>query len=226
MTVGFTVRSRRVLAVAAAMVGAVLVVTLGTSARAATGTRVVPPHGKVAGEGYAFWLRHSWQHNFSHTPPYSPCQTVAVNGQKVAFLDLSSLTPGSATYRCSEPAGRPVYVIELSGECSTFHGDHPNFGTSASQLKRCARAQFKGARETTTVDREAVDVSKLVAATSVYPVHNPRRNFLATKRRGGRAASYGWGLLLPGLSRGDHVIHTLASIGTSEWDITWTVSIY
>lgn len=208
-------------------VSVALLLSIGTGALAAGGTRVVPPKGKVAGQGYAYYLERDWQITFGTTPPVKACQTLTVNGQHVAFLELSSLNSGTYRYACNEPAGRPLYAIELSNECSTFKGDHGKFGTSDSQLMRCARALFKGGKQITTVDGRSVDATKLVAATGVYPVHVPKNNFFGSKKAAsGRSAAYGWGLLLTGFSKGTHTIHGVASIGTSHWDITWTAHVH
>jgi hypothetical protein len=227
--VWFAARRIRVVTI---VVGAALVLGLGSAAVAATGIHIVPLGGKVAGKGYAYWLQRQWQLQFADTPPYTPCQTMTVNGQKVGYLGIKSIVPATSKYNCSEPAGRPLYVIELSAECSTFHGDHLTFGTSDSQLIRCARTEQEGGTPTvtTTVDGQGVDVSKLVAATGVYPVHIPKNNLLGTKKAGnGRSAAYGPGLLLTGLPKGTHVIHTVATISQpvkAKWVDTWTVTVH
>jgi hypothetical protein len=214
----------------ATVVGVTLVLGLGTVALAATGTHVVPAGGKVAGTGYASWLQREWQLQFAHTPPYEACRTMTVNGRKVGYLGIKSIAPATTSYRCSEPAGLPLYVIELSAECSTFHGDHLTFGTTDSQLKRCARTEFRQGTPTqaTTIDGHSVDVSKLVAATGVYRVHNAKGNFVTSTNRSGRSAAYGWGLLLTGLAKGTHVIHSVAKITqpvSAGWVYTWTVTV-
>lgn len=221
--------TRRRVAVVAMAFGVTLVLGLGTAT--ATGGNVVPPGGKVAGTGYAYWLKWQWQFQFAHTPPYTACQPVTVNGHEVGYLGIKSIAPGSSSYMCSEPAGRPLYFIELSAECSTFHGDHLTYGTTDSQLEKCARAEFKGGTPTqhTTIDGHAVSVMKLLAATSVYPVHNAKHNFVTSKQRNGRSAAYGWGLLLTGLSKGTHVIHSVAKVTqpvSATWEYAWTVQVH
>ena len=223
--------ARRKLRAIAMAIGAVVVLGLGSAALAATGVHVVPPGGKVAGTGYAYWLERQWQLQFANTPPYTACRTMTVNRQRVGYLGIKSIVPATTTYTCSEPAGRPLYVIELSAECSTFHGDHLTFGTSDAQLRQCARAEFLGGTPTitTSVDGRALDVMKLVTATGVYPVHVPKNNLLGTNKAGnGRGAAYGPGLLLTGLSKGTHVIHSAAMVAQpvrSKWVYTWTVTV-
>jgi hypothetical protein len=220
-------RPRLTPAVLACGLTAALLLSLGSGALAAGATKVVPPKGKVAGHGYAYWLQRSWQIVFSSSPPVNPCQSLPAKGQHVGYLTLKTIAPGTDNYTCSEPAGRPIYMVGLSNECSTFKGDHGNFGTSNSQLKRCARALFKGAQATTTLDGHPVNIQKkLVAATGVYPVHAPKNNILGVPPGTGRSAAYGYGLLLAGFSKGTHTLHSVWSIATSKWDITFTVHVH
>lgn len=215
----------------AATMAVILVLGLGSAALAAAGIHVVPLGGKVAGTGYAYWLKRQWQLQFAHTPPYAPCQTMTVNGQKVGYLAIKSIAPATTKYTCNEPAGRPLYAVQLSAECSTFHGDHLTFGTSDAQLRKCARAEFLGGTPTitTTIDGRAVNVMKLVTASGVYHVHNAKGNFVTSTKRSGRSAAYGPGLLLTGLTKGTHVIHSAAMITQpvkAKWVYTWTVTVH
>jgi hypothetical protein len=216
---------------AIAVAGVTLALGLGTAAFATTGNHVVPSGGKVAGAGYGSWLKREWQLQFANTPPYKACQTMTVNGHKVGYLGIKSIAPATTSYTCREPAGRPLYVIELSAECSTFHGDHLTLGTSDSQLKRCARTEFRQGTpaQTATIDGHSVDVSKLVAATGAFSVHNAKGNFVKSTKQLGRSAAYGWGLLVTGLAKGTHVIHSVARITqpvSAKWAYTWTVKVH
>jgi hypothetical protein len=186
---------------------------------------VVPPNGNVGGHGYGYWLQRSWQFVFSSSPQVKPCQTLSVGAQRVGYLTLATLAPGTYNFTCTEPVGRPLYLDELSAECSTFKGDHGSFGTSGPQLKRCANALFKGLKNTTTLDGHPVDMKKLIAETDVYPVEIPKNNSLGAPPGKGRSAAYGYGLLLSGLAKTTYVIHTLASAGAARFDVTWTVQV-
>ena len=70
-----------------------------------------------------------------------------------------------------------------------------------------------------------MDISKLVAASPAYPVHVQKNNILGLPKGTGRSAAYGHGLLLRGVSKGTHVIHTVARAGTAMWDVTFTVHV-
>jgi hypothetical protein len=225
----FVLSARRRVAVVTMVVGGALV--LGLSTAAATGSHVVPLGGKVAGTGYRFWLKWQWQFQFSHKPPYKVCQTVHVNGHRVGYLGVKTIAPGANRATCTEPAGRPLYVIQTSAECSTFKHDHPNFGTSDSQLEKCAKAELKGIHPTyhTTVDGRTVDVTKLETGTKGYPVTNVPGNFVkVSKTTKGRSAAYGPGLLLTGLGKGTHVVKGTTKISepvVTKWTYDWTIKV-
>ena len=70
-----------------------LVLSLGTVAVAAGGGVVVPPTGKVAGEGYAYYEQRSTKKLLDFSRPVQPCQTLAVNGQRVAYLPITTVAP-------------------------------------------------------------------------------------------------------------------------------------
>src|ERR1700694_3088944 len=76
-------------------IGVALVLSLSGGALAAGPTNVVPANGKVAGHGYGYWLQRSWQVVFSSSPPVKPCQTLTANGDRVAYLTLETLAPGT-----------------------------------------------------------------------------------------------------------------------------------
>jgi hypothetical protein len=211
-------------AVAALGISLGLLLTVGPVA-GADGGGVVPPNGKVAGEGYVYWLEHSWQTVFSTSQPMNPCQTLTANGQSVGYLTVPTIVPGTYDVTCHEPAGQPLYAIQLSGECSTFTGDHGNYGTTDSQLKKCARTLYASVVETTTVDGQSVDVSKSIKSTRPYPIELGPNNVLGLPPGDGRSAAYGYGLVLTGFSQGTHIIHTVGSFDTSTFDITWTVVV-
>jgi hypothetical protein len=195
---------------------------LSDSASAAA-RQVVPAGGKIAGETNSYWLKRSWQTVFDTPAPVGPCQWLTAHRQRVRYLTLTTIAPGTDRYTCTEPAGQPTYVIGLSNECSTFPGDHGRFGMTDSALKRCARAQFRGVHQATTIDDRPVNATKLVAASGAYPVHAAHNNILGLPAGNGRSAAYGYGLLVTGFAKGTHTIHLRASVGSARWDITYTV---
>jgi hypothetical protein len=59
----------------------------------------------------------------------------------------------------------------------------------------------------------------------VYDLHLHKVNPFGGPGGPGRSAAYGYGLLLTGLSTGTHTIHSVATIGTSKFNFTWTVHV-
>ena len=149
-------------------VGLLALLCLSSPALAAP-RHVVPPGGTVAGETNSYWLARSWQKVFNTSAPVDPCQSLTAHRQRVRYLTLTTVAPGTDRYACTVPAGRPIYAVGLSNECSTFNGDHGAFGTTDSALRTCARAGFNGVHQTTTIDGRAIDSHKLLAATGAFP---------------------------------------------------------
>jgi hypothetical protein len=191
-------RTLTIPAVAALLAGA------AGAAQAAGPSPVVAPGGTVAGHGYPYWLGAANRIFFDAggTPPL--CQTLHSGGQAVEFLDGVDT---DQTIRCTVPAGEPVYVHGIDYECSTLHGDHNGFGTSATQLQRCARDGFKGLRGTASVDGVRVsDYRELISAAPTAELSLPKHNAFHLPPQRVRSAGYGEGLLLRGLAAGTHTI--------------------
>ena len=207
-------------------VSTVLLFSLAGGALAAQAPNVVPPTGKAAGHGYAFWMQRHWQLVFaldtSLSASSNPCKILTADGKQVAFLSGPFST---GTHACSEPVGRPIYVNLASAECDTFKGEHPGFGSSDAQLQLCSKSLFtRVGGSSATVDGHAINVKALVTATGAFPVHAVASNPIGVSAGNGRAAAYGIGLLFTGFSTGMHTIHTIAH-GSSEENITWIVTV-
>jgi hypothetical protein len=213
-----------IVATAAALALSLVACALAAGAR----TVVVGPGGAVAGGGYAYWLGRNWQLVFESAPPApKPCETVTAGGEQVAVLIVGA--PPSGTYRrsCTEPAARPIYVEMLSNECSTFPGDHTHFGTTNADLERCARTMFAGAVATAAVDGHPVaSFTRYLAATGVYSLQLPKQNLFDYKQFSGRSAAYGYGLLLTGLSAGDHTITFTGKVPSLKYTIAVTFNVH
>lgn len=194
-------------------VGAITVLGLFLAAGGLAATSpVVPAGGNVAGKGYAYYFKRLQQLIAISEGPLPSCSTVTVGGQKVAMLNLNQPRGGTGrTVTCNEPVGRAIYVAVFSVTCSTqqgFHGglEPPSLwfngpsGTSDADLVKCANTLPPG--ETLPragLDGHPVNLRPLVTATGV---------FFVPKMLGGpaRAAAYGVGVLLRGLSKGTHTI--------------------
>ncbi|MGN6475123.1 MAG: hypothetical protein ACTHK4_15935 [Mycobacteriales bacterium] len=199
------------------------------TAVATSSNGLVPPHGQVAGKGYGFWGGKVWQVIFeSPAKPSDNCATVTVGGRKVAVVWPP--LKGSGTYRqaCTEPAGRPIYLMHVADECSTYKGDHLSYGTTDAQLKKCAHVQFKTGTGTTTIDGQSVpNMDRFIAASGVYALNLHKDNYFGYKRLHGRSAAYGDGVLLRGLKSGKHKVVAAGSISQYKfhWKAIYTITV-
>lgn len=183
---------------------AALVFGVSGVAQASAPDPVVPAGGKVAGEGYAYWLKAKEQAFFTAPPSGAKaCGTLPGASGAVTYLNAG----GEGTITCRIPAGRPIYVDGVANECSTLHGDHNGFGTSPAQLERCAQAGFKGLSGTATIDGAPVaNYRSLIAATTVLHFHLAKQNPFKLKPTSATSAAYGEGLLLRGFAAGTHTV--------------------
>jgi hypothetical protein len=194
---------------------------MGGGALAASTGPVVPNGGKVAGKGYSYWLKRAWLMEFAAGHPLGACKTVTVNGRRVAFLTSPGLGSGKTfSYTCTEPAGRPIYVHQLTAECSTLKGDHTD-GTTAADLEKCARTELKHASYSESLDRHTIDLHKLFTATGEFFVPKVK---LPGQPPTAHSAAYGPGLLLRGLRKGTHTLHTTSILGKST-TINYTLRV-
>ena len=201
----------------AAAVGALALCAV-TAALAAKSSQVVPPGGTIAGHSYSQWQAIGWQTVFSRTNGGPPCVTAHTPNGAVEMLTGGSGAPGTHTFNCTLPAGRPIYAAGLGDECST--ADAPPFhATTPTQMKSCARRNYKGATNATaSIDGKRVPgYHKLVTATGVFTFHLAKKNILGSKKRSGRGAAYGEGLLVTGFSRGTHRIDITGAFPAAKY---------
>ena len=74
------------------------------------------------------------------------------------------------------------------------------------------------------VDGHTVDITALLVATGAFPIHAAPGNPFGVPAGNGRAAAYGYGLLLTGFSRGTHIIHCIVH-GAAAANLTYSVHI-
>jgi hypothetical protein len=215
-------RPRRSIALALAL-GAVIVAPTAP-AGAASGDVVVPKGGTVAGLGYAQWLGAWWQLRLTRPPDVVICRQV---GDVSVLIGGRNALGGGESDACAVPFGKPVYLNGLAVACSTMQTGALHGGTDA-QLRSCAKRQFRGARRlSATLDGQPVaGYAGLVAASPVVAVTLPRINVLKTQRRSGRAAAYGVGLLLVGLTAGTHTVRQTGSLpGGRDLRLTYKLQV-
>lgn len=203
----------------AAFVVAVAMV-LTSSAHAASTSSIVPPGGKVAGKGYAQWLGLWWKSFLQGST--SPCG----RGGRVIVLagGAGAFTKKGETQTCMVAAGKPIYVNGLAVECSTVE-KAPYHATTDAGLRRCARGLFKGATSHLTLDGVDVHTARFRTASPAFAFRLPKRNVLGAKQRNGRAAAYGDGLLLRGLSRGRHTLAGTGRLGGMPAKLTYRLTV-
>lgn len=200
---------------------AVLGLSLAAGGLAAT-SPIVPAGGKVAGKGYAYYLKRGWLISFAASAPLPSCATLAVGGKKVALIRTPPKSGATAT--CNEPAGRAIYVHEISNECSTLKGDHRGFGTTNADLVKCAKSVYKvpGVSLSATLDGHTVNLQALVVSSGEFFVPKVVGQSASTAR----SAAYGPGILLRGLSKGTHTIRSKTNIpGVVTVDSTLKVHV-
>ncbi len=201
-----------------ATLAAALVLGLCGGAAAAIPSHVVPPNGKVAGKGYSYYLERGWKGYFASP---KPCQTATVGGLRVAVINATNEPI------CTEPAGRPIYFAGPSSECSTIPGDHNGFGTTASQLKQCARASMKvfGVVHAFLDGHRVPKFARFITATEAFAFRLPKNRFPGVKQRSGRSAAYGYGLLLQRLTKGTHTVRHAGTLDGKKFDTTARVRV-
>jgi hypothetical protein len=209
--------------------GTATLLAMNGAALAASSSKVVAPNGTVAGKGYGYYVGKSWQVIFE-SPAHNKnfCATASVGGKQVAMIWSKVVAGGSGTYKqtCTEPAGRPIYLQHVANECSTFKGDHAGFGTTSAQLMKCARAPFTNATGTTKVDgHKLAHPNRYLAASHAYAIKLHKSNYLGYKKRHGRSAAYGYGVLLRGLTAGTHKIVIAGTIPSFKFHIKVTYTI-
>jgi hypothetical protein len=213
-------RSRRPLVLAIAL-GALLLAPSGPG-QAASGATIVPKGGKVAGRTYAQWLGAWWQLRLNRPPDVSICREV--DGVAV-LIGGRNADGGGELDACTIPVGQPVYLNGLAAECSTLQRK-PLHGSTSAQLRSCARRAYKGAKMTATLDGRPVKAYRSYATASpVVAVKLPRINVLKSKRRTGRVAAYGVGLLLTGLTVGTHVVRQRGGLPGAPMRLTYKLRV-
>ena len=130
-------------------------------------------------------------------------KTVKINGRSVLLVENF----GGGRTTCHVPARRPIYVNELSTQCSTLPGHHNGFGTSDSDLRQCSRVGTVKALISAWLDGRDVPHFGHYwwKGTLAFGVDIPQGRFPGNPSHA-RAAAWGWSLALRGLPKGKHTI--------------------
>ena len=174
----------------------------------------------LARNGCLFSTQQSEQNHQCKITPADVKTYIRDGAGSLGNESLVEFIGGAGDHTCTLPGGRPIYVDGPGNECSTLKGDHNGFGTSDSQLVKCARAAMKGVVAHATIDGHPItNFGKLITATGAYPIRITKNRFPGITARTGRDAAYGYGLLVIGLTKGTHTLYHRSSFGTSAFTL-------
>ena len=131
-----------------------------------------------------------------------------------ACVDLGGNTVAPFTpfpggdFTCTVKRGTRIFVAASTWECSTFAGDHFDFGTTEPELRECARQNDAGAAPTVMVDGRPVPVRGV--ETQLLSIDLPADNIFGVTGvdRTGGSVAHGWVIRLHPLARGTHTIES------------------
>jgi len=187
-----------------------LTLTLAAVAFAASPTgHVVQKGGTVAGQDYAYYMKIVWTQYFADKTAPPRCETIKVNGARVGVV--TDFGGGNTT--CKEPAGRPIYINEVSDECSSLPGQHP-LGDSDLEIAKCSWNTEQYARVIASINTKNIyhfgrNIWVGTGGTGkAFSVNMPAGRFKGVPAQTVRTYGWGWSLLLKGFSKGKYVVRS------------------
>jgi hypothetical protein len=218
----------RAAAICAALAAAVSVLT---PALAATdGATVVPVDQRVQGRTYAQW-EAAWWRRATRIPTTDSSVGSCSRAQhgRVWLLDNggSITSKDHFSQTCSMPAATDLFLGVPSFDCSTVE-KRPFFARTDAQLVRCARRLWRhgAAKATLTLDGVPVEPPGSPVGTPAFTIALPRHNILGARKRRGRAAVYGLGLMLDPLEPGTHtLVRTERFPGKAKLTNTYRITV-
>lgn len=168
---------------------------------------VVPSAGAVPTRPLGVELGDLWTIVIETPTPENPFATgrpacVDLGGNLMApFTPL----PGQ-DFTCTVNRGTRIFVAANSWECSTFAGDHFDFGTTEEDLRACARQNDAQVAPMVTVDGRLV--APIEVETQLRSLHLPEDNIFGSSGadRSGQFVAHGWIIALTPLAPGTHTI--------------------
>jgi hypothetical protein len=208
--------------------------------------RVIPPHANAFGKSYSEWSAQWWKWQLSlpaaDHPAFSTDGANCDAGQsgKVWFLTgaFTNEFPDNEFFTiirelCSVPTGKAIFFPIVNIECSTIEGDPYRLivGGQDDNVDTCAAKFVEGPFAviqdlSVTIDgRELEDVGAYRAQSPVFSFEfeDPNENILgvdcsAEDCDNALSVSDGYWIMLPPLSRGEHIIRFTGSFRDPETD--------
>lgn len=230
----------RLIVIAAALVGALLVLAPQLSTARAAGSSnpaVYPPtakpYGKSYGEWTAIWQKWYLAQPISTNPAFDATGAECNNNQTRQVFMLAGSGDGSPVTRdCTVPLAKPLLVPVINAECSNIE-QAPFYGATAADRLTCAQALMA-----------LVDTSSLKVTLDGVAINHPERYLFAspdyrftipatdnvlgvTNATTGSSTSDGYWLLLRPLSKGKHTLHWEAAIPSFSFtqDVTYNLRV-
>ena len=221
-TPNILIRTFRELTVKSALAAAVLAVLAATAPAQAAGRNpnpgILAPGSKPYGHSYGEWSAELWKQAIEHAVDGNPFVTGGCFELSGPVWALAAPL-ATATYSCTIPAGKALFVPSLTIECSSleppdsgFHGD-----TEAEQAE-CATF-WADHIVNLSIEIDGAPVQNLAAYRVVSPQFSftaPDPNILLVPGGGpGTAVADGYYVMLAPLSKGVHTIRIRGALHLS-----------
>jgi hypothetical protein len=173
-------------------------------------TTVIPPQGQLAGHTYSQWLVKWWKLRLAKPAGADACQQE--NGVETL---IGVRRHEHAT--CRIPAGRPLYDIGPTSECSSIEKP-PFYGPTPQARKRCARVTDQVRSYRLKLDGVRLPLGdpvsgRFVVATRDFKFKLAKHNVLGIDKPGGRASAYGEGFGFRHIEPGRHSVRSRLVLG-------------
>lgn len=137
--------------------------------------------------------------------PYGTTDCQTGQSRKLWFLGWHA---EGATVQCTIPAGTPLLVAPVWGECSNLETGI-FYGRTAAEQAACARRFVEGLQVSPTVvidGEEVSDLSHALVQSPQFRFFLPVNDIFGSDARSGTSVAYGYFLYVAPLSRGHHTL--------------------
>lgn len=187
---------------------------------------VLPPTAKKYGKSYAEWTAEWWKW-YAKIPASihpAPDETgeYCDQGQDGKVWFLAGTWSSPIERDCTVPVGTAIFFPIINVECSTLE-EPPFYGGNEEELRQCVEnIGFSDADELiVTIDGKEVTnplVYRLDELSPIFEITIPNDNILGVdigdeEWMTGQSVAGGYYIMLPPLSRGEHVIYFKGVLG-------------